>query len=182
MTEIILDKAKIEAAVGEVKPARMTQHVRPHLCKPGTPRRDREEIIHRLAGERMSALGEEQPRQGIRVKREIAPNGAQFVAGDRLLDRETILQATHPQAGAIEIDLVAAQVGRFAHPQTVPIHHQDEQIIAHAMPPGLYRLKQRGDSVSVRKSFRRSWASAAAAEALLTFRHLEDRAAMAVSP
>jgi hypothetical protein len=128
MTKIILDETKVEAAVGEVKPARMTQHVRSHRCKPGTLRRDREEIVDRLAGERMSALGEKQPRQGIRSNREIASDGAQFVAGDWLLNRETILQTTHPQAGAIEIDLVAAQVDRLAHPQSVPIHHQDEQI------------------------------------------------------
>jgi len=43
MTKIILDEAKVEVAVGEVKPARMTQHVRPHRCEPGALRRDREE-------------------------------------------------------------------------------------------------------------------------------------------
>jgi len=134
MTEIILNEAQVEAAVGKIKAAGMTQHMRMHRCKPGTLRRDREEIVDRLTGERMSALREEQPRQGIRAKRQIAPDGAQFVAGDRLLDRQTVLQATHPQAGAIEIDVVAAQVDRLAHPQAVPIYPDSAEIRTNRLP------------------------------------------------
>ena len=111
----------------------------------GAPRRDREQVVHRLAGERVSAFGKEEPRRGVRARRQVSPDRTQLVSGDRLLDRQAVLQAPDPKAGAVEIDFVAAQVDRLAHPQAVAIHHQNEQVIACAVPPGFRRFKQRGD-------------------------------------
>ena len=47
-----------------------------------------DEVVHRLAGERLAAFGHEQPGQRIGAAGEIALDGAQFVAGDRLFDRQ----------------------------------------------------------------------------------------------
>ena len=39
----------------------------------------------------------------------VAPDGAQLVVGDRLLDRQPALEAAHPEPGAVEVELVPAQ-------------------------------------------------------------------------
>jgi hypothetical protein len=62
---------------------------------------------------------------------------AQLVAGNRLLDRQRVLQSAHPHARLGEVHLVAAQPDRLAHPKPVPVHHQHQQMIARAMSPAL---------------------------------------------
>ena len=138
-------RRKIVAAVREVKAAGVSQHVRVHRRQSGAPDRGCDEVVHRLPGERLPAFGDEQPRQRVGPRREITPDRAQLVAGDRLLDRETVLQSPHPQARSVEVDLVAAQVDGLAHPHPVPIHHQDEEVIAHAVSACLRRLEEGGD-------------------------------------
>jgi len=62
------------------------QRVRVNAGQAGAPRRGRDQVVHRLAGKRLAALGDEQPGQHIGAGHEVAPDGAQPVAGDRLLD------------------------------------------------------------------------------------------------
>jgi hypothetical protein len=64
----------------------------------------------------------------------------QFVTRDRLFDREPALETADPQARLVEIDLVAAQSYRLAHPQAVAIEHERQQMVAGAVPAALERF------------------------------------------
>jgi hypothetical protein len=75
----------------------------------GPPGCGADEVVDRLPGERLTALGDEQPGQRVRAGGEVARDGAQLVAGDRLLDGQPALEAAHPQPGAAEVQLVVAQ-------------------------------------------------------------------------
>lgn len=72
----------------------------------------------------------------------MALDGAQLVAGDRLLDRQPALEPAHPQPGAVE--LVATQADGLADPEAVAVHHQQEQVVAHAVPSGPGGVQQLG--------------------------------------
>jgi hypothetical protein len=50
MAEVILNQAQIEPAIGEVKAAGVTQHMRMDRRQAGGARRDRKQIVDRLAG------------------------------------------------------------------------------------------------------------------------------------
>ena len=64
----------------------------------------------------------------------------QFVTCDRLFDREPALETADPEARLVEIDLVAAQSYRLAHPQAVAVEHERQQMVAGAMPAVLERF------------------------------------------
>src|SRR4051794_28724699 len=113
-----------------------------------------DQVIHRLARERLVALGDEQPGQPIRPRRKIALDGAQLGAGNWLLDRQAVLQALHPQPRLIEVDLVAAKANRFADAQPVAVHYENEQMVTHAVPPGPGRVQERLDLARGQKVFR----------------------------
>jgi hypothetical protein len=51
----------------------------------------------------------------------------------------------HPQPGLLEIHFVTPQRHCLADPQAVAIHHEHQQMVAHAMPCGLGSIEQRGD-------------------------------------
>src|SRR3954471_12535098 len=124
MAQVVLDKTQTVALVGQIEAARVAQHVRMDGTKPCALGRRADEVVHRLAGERLATLRDEQPRQPIRPRREIALDGAQLGPGDRLLDRQTILQPPHPQPRLIEVNLVTAKADRFTDAQPVAVHHE----------------------------------------------------------
>jgi hypothetical protein len=62
-----------------------------------------------------------------------------------MLDGQPTLEPSHPEPRMIEIDLIAAQADRLADPQTMAVHHQDQQIIANALPALLGGIDQAGD-------------------------------------
>jgi hypothetical protein len=84
----------------------MTQHVWPDRRETGPCRGAGDQVVHGLPGERLPAFGDEQPGEPIGAGGEVSLDRAQFVAGDRLLDREAILEPTYPQPGPLDIDLV----------------------------------------------------------------------------
>ena len=97
VTKIILDEPQIVAAIGEKEAARMAQHMRPDGRQAGMRRGTGNEVVHRLPGQRLTALGQEQPGELVRARGKVSFDSAQLVAGDRLLDREAILEPPHPQ-------------------------------------------------------------------------------------
>jgi len=74
----------------------MAQHVRVDGRQSGPPRGHGDEIIDRLARERLLPLRHEEPGQRIPADGEIAFDGAQLVAGDRMLDRQPVLEPADP--------------------------------------------------------------------------------------
>jgi hypothetical protein len=53
------------------------------------------DLVDGLAGHRPAALGNKQPRQVVFPGGEVALDGSELIAGDRLLDRPPLKRATH---------------------------------------------------------------------------------------
>jgi hypothetical protein len=120
----------------------MAQRVRVDVAETGAPGGGGDEIVSRLPGQGLASLGQEQPRQSIRSGGEVTLDGAELVAGDRLLDRKAALEPAHPQAGGGEVEVRPAQADGLAHPQPVTIHHEYEQMVARPMPAPLGAAQQ----------------------------------------
>src|SRR3954452_15257355 len=86
VAEVVLDEAQVMPLVGEREAAGMAQRVWVHTQQTGTLGRRGDQVIDRLPGHRLTALGDEQPGQRVRAGGEIAADGAQLVAGNGLLD------------------------------------------------------------------------------------------------
>ena len=69
MAEIVLDQAQVVAPVGEIVATGMAQRVRVDVAETGAPGGGGDEIVHRLPGQGLASLGEEQPGQAIRCGR-----------------------------------------------------------------------------------------------------------------
>ena len=61
VTKIVLDEPQIVAAIGEKETARMAQHMRPDGRQASARSGAGNQVVHRLPGERLTALGQEQP-------------------------------------------------------------------------------------------------------------------------
>ena len=64
---------------------------------------------------------------------------------DRMLDRERVLQASHPEPGALDIDCVAPHLDGLAHAQAVAVDRQQERVVADAVASLLGCLEQAAD-------------------------------------
>ena len=104
-----------------------------------------DEVIHGLPCERLLALGQEKPRQRIGPSAEIALEGSELVTSNRMLDRQPILEPSDPEPRVVEVDLVAAEADCLADAQTVPKHHEDQEMIPDPVPSGLGGVEQGGD-------------------------------------
>src|SRR5450755_364452 len=62
-----------------------------------------------------------------------------------MFDVQAALEPADPQAGMVEIDLIAAYADRLAHAQAVSEHHQDQEMIADAVPALLHGVEELGD-------------------------------------
>ena len=86
VAEIVLNETQIISTVGERESAGVTKHVRMDFRQPSPLGRCGDDVVDGLAGEWLSALGDEEPRQMIVARGKPALDGAQLIAGDRLLD------------------------------------------------------------------------------------------------
>src|SRR5208283_4136413 len=140
--EVVLDEAQVVPLVSEREATGVPQRVRVGARQAGTLRCHRNQVIHSLPGERLITLGDEQPGQRIGARSKVSLDGAQFVTRDRLLDRQSALEAAHPQSGAVEVEFVPAQAHGLADPQSVAIGHEQKQVVAHAVTAGLGGVQQ----------------------------------------
>jgi len=96
VAEVVLDKAKIVASIGQREVAGMPQHVGMDGRKTGARRRNGDEVIYGLTGDWLAAFGEEQLGSATALGRQVALDGAQLVAGDGMLDVQSSLEPPHP--------------------------------------------------------------------------------------
>ena len=66
----------------------------------------------------------------------------QLVARYRVLDGQRALESFHPDAGALNVQLISAHSNGFGDSQAVPVVHQQQHVIADAMPTFLGGLEQ----------------------------------------
>src|SRR5262245_27589734 len=86
VAEVILHRAQIGALVGEIIAAGVPKHVRPHFAELGLLAGLLDDVVDCLASELCPALRDEQTGQPILSRGQIALNGPELVAGDRLLN------------------------------------------------------------------------------------------------
>lgn len=134
MAEIVLDNPQAIAAVGECEPAGMAEHVWMDVTEIGALPGGRDDVVHRLPGQRLFPLRDKQPGQRIIPLREPPADRAQFVTGDRLFDAEPVFEAGDPEARLCQINVFPAHRNGFGHPQPVAEHHQDQKMVPDAVP------------------------------------------------
>ena len=69
-----------------------------HRRQPGASGGGRDEIVHALTGERLSAFGDEEPGERVGTGRAVAFDGPQLVAGDGVFDVQAVFEPADPQA------------------------------------------------------------------------------------
>jgi hypothetical protein len=72
---------------------------------------------------------------------EVALDGAQLIAGNRVLDAQAALEASDPQPWNADIELVAPHLDGLADPQAVPVDHKQKDV-ANAVAAFLGGLEQ----------------------------------------
>ena len=105
-------------------------------------RADGDDVPDGLTGERLAALGDEEPRQMIAARGRPAFDATQFIAGYRMFDGQSVLEARDPDAGLFQVHIFAAQRDCLADAQTVAVHHLDEQVVAAALTGFAGRFEQ----------------------------------------
>ena len=86
-----------------------------------------------MPGKRRSALRDKQPGQIVIAAYQKFADGTEFVTGYWMLDGQRSFQPLDPKPRLLQIDMLTPQTYRLADPQTVAIHHQHQQVVAHAM-------------------------------------------------
>ena len=113
MAEIVLDEAQVAAAIGEGEAAGMAQHMGMDMAETGADAGSRENVVDGLPGHRLLPLENEEPGQPVIASPEPAPDRAQFVALDGMLDAQSAFQPRHPEPGLRQIDMIPAQGDGF---------------------------------------------------------------------
>jgi len=91
--------------VGQAIAAGVAEHVRPDAAQLRLLAGN--DVVDGLAGELCLPLGHKQPEQIVLPGSKVALDGAEFIAGDRVLDAQAALEASDPQPRALDIELVA---------------------------------------------------------------------------
>lgn len=108
VAKIILDQAQVIASVRQGEATGMAEHMRMDMAKACPRCSDGDDPVDGLSGQGLTALGDKQPGKEILPQGEPATKGTKFVAGNRLLDRQSILEPRNPKPGLGKIDIVAS--------------------------------------------------------------------------
>src|SRR5262249_14800949 len=117
VAKVILDQPEIVTPIRQGETTGVPQHVRVDRRQAAAPRRGRDQVIDRLPAEWLAAFGDEEPGESVQTGGQISLDRAEFIARDRLFDCQPVLETPHPEAGLIEVEVVAAQAERLADAQ-----------------------------------------------------------------
>src|SRR5262249_46471843 len=148
VAEVRLQRSGIDPVIGEFKAGSVAQHMRmDREAKPGGfagPLNHAEEACG--AERRCPLAGEDVGRLRVLLALE-PPQGAEFIAPDRMHGIGAALEPANVEVRSIEIDLRPLQGHQLAHTQTVPIAHQDHGAVPVTVPVfagGLHELLDLG--------------------------------------
>jgi hypothetical protein len=98
VAEVILSCPEIDASVRQVEATRVAEHMRMHAAKASNSTGLANDEVNGLSCELALALRDEEPRQMAVTQGEVAPQGPQLVARDRLTESEPLTLRTHRRA------------------------------------------------------------------------------------
>jgi len=138
VAEIALQRSGVVALVRQREAAGMPQHVRVRLeAKTGDFAEPFDHAGKASRRERRTTLRHEYERALGLLLTVQAPQGAQFIASDRMRRRCAFFGPTHGKGGLIEIDLRPLQVYQLGSPEAVAVRDQDHGRIPVAPSVGL---------------------------------------------
>lgn len=147
MAEIVLDQPQVAPGMGQGVTAGMAQYMWVHRAEPGSRRDAGQEIVHRLPGQWPATLRQKQPGQRITTTSQIAPQCPNLIPRQRLAGGQPMLQPLHPEPARGQIEIRPPQGDQLADPQPVPVHQQQHEMIARAVPAGPGRSQQALDLI-----------------------------------
>ena len=132
--EIGLQRASIDAVVGELEAAGVAQHVRMHWeAEVGRDAEPGDHLAKARRRERCAALGrKDKRRRWVLLALEPAER-PQLAAGQRVNRLRAALEPAHMQAAMGKVDRVPAQRDQLARPQAMPVGDQDHGGVAVAI-------------------------------------------------
>ena len=134
MPEPVLERARVDAIVGELVAAAVAKHVRVHReGELGLGADPREQLAESCARHRAATLGGEDIRGRGRLLTLEAAQGAQLATAKRVDALPPLLEPAHMQDALLEVDLIPPQGSQLTHPEYVPIADQDHGGIAMAI-------------------------------------------------
>ena len=150
VAEPILNQPEVLPAVGESVTAGVAQHVRVDAAQTRALAGRGDHVIDRPAHHLAATLGDEQPGQLVFTGGEVARQGPEFVAGERLLAIERALHPLDPEAGLLQVHVVELEADGFRDAQAVPVGQQKQGVISRSVPAPLAASSRRSISVGSR--------------------------------
>ena len=149
----VLDRAGVDAVIGELVAAGMPQHVEMHRKRNARPLADDlDQPVDRIRREWRAALAGDDIA-AVRVFLSKRRQHAEFVAADRMDGWLALLGPANMQRGrAAELDLRPLKLAGFLGAQAVAVGHDDEAGVPLSPAPVLGRLDQLLDSAGVKYS------------------------------
>lgn len=136
--QIILDQARVDAHVGECKPAGVTQHMRMDGdADTGVPSELPKQVVNIAAGERAIELGNKQIRTvslppGVALKQPVHEYG-ELIACQRVNGGEAVLKSRDTHGAPLKVDVGDLQVAELADAKTVNKAETNEAAVAQGM-------------------------------------------------
>ena len=132
--EISLQRAGIDAPIGQLVPAGVSQHMRVNWkVELGREAKPSDQLAEACSGERRASLRSEDEGR-LRLLLALQPaQGPQLAAGQGVNARRAVLGPVHVQAAMAEVDGVPPQRHQLGRPKTMPIRDQHHSGIAVAV-------------------------------------------------
>jgi hypothetical protein len=111
------------------------------------------DVADRLASQRLPAFAQKQPRQLAVALPQVLLDRSQLVTWNRLFYRQAVFQTSNPQSSLLEVHIGDLHGDDLARAKAMTVRHQQEKVVADAMPPLLGTFQQPVDFRLVEEIF-----------------------------